>query len=324
MLTWRAAGVRQTTYVNGVASSEVRLQTAAVETQKGKAKDEAKKKTKPKNPWQKESEEPTEKEAEKEAEKEKKDDEKKKEPTKKETADEKKARELKERQARELYCLDPAKIALFHSPQSEPEAAGGVEDDARGLYVRYLKIVHFCWNADDVRKQMDALRAEDEELEVVHEAARSQADKFVLESMYHTATPIWFHPAFAAENADVRPAHEPRPRIPPRSPTHPQPTHPPPAAAPLRQAFIQGTGLESGSMSLSLPVLVLTLNAMLKPNGLADVLPLNQRSALATAATLLSDASKLAARLAAGCQPHWGQVPAQHRVVCERAASRYL
>ena len=218
--------MRQTTYVNGVASSEVRLQTAAVETQKGKAKDEAKKKTKPKNPWQKESEEPTEKEAKKEAEKEKKDDEKKKEPSKKETADEKKARELKERQARELYCLDPAKIALFHAPQSEPEAAGGVEDDERGLYVRYLKIVHFCWNADDVRKQMDALRAVDEELEVVHEAARSQADKFVLESMYHTATPIWFHPAFAAENADVRPAHEPRSRIPPRS-HHPRAHHPP-------------------------------------------------------------------------------------------------
>ena len=77
-------------------------------------------------------------------------------------------------------------------------------------------------------------------------------------------------------------------------------------ASASRQAFIAGTGLEHCHLHMSLEVLVLALGQMTQPGGFAAALPLTHRTAIASAASLLDDASKLAYRLTAA-QTYPGQ-----------------
>ena len=73
-----------------------------------------------------------------------------------------------------------AEAAAAPSSSAPPEASGAggsAEDDERGVWLRYLKVSTACWSEQEVRRQMDELRAPDEEREVVREAARSQAEQ---------------------------------------------------------------------------------------------------------------------------------------------------
>ena len=188
-----------------MSSSQVKLKTAEAEA-KQRVADEAKaKKSASKNPWQPAAAEVAAVPASEAADPDKPE----KKKARKETEPEKKAREKKEKEAQEQFCIDPTKMALFHrtgpaEAAAGSEASGSPEDDARGLWLRYIRISTSCWTEQEIRRQMDDLRAPDEEREVVREAARSQAQQLVLDSLHQITVPIWGHPAFAAEFGDVR------------------------------------------------------------------------------------------------------------------------
>jgi hypothetical protein len=194
--------------VNGVASSQVKLKTAEAEAKQRQADEAKAKKNASKNPWQPAAEATAEVAAVPASEAADPDKPEKKK-ARKETEAEKKAREKKEKEAQEQFCIDPTKMALFHrtapaGATAGPEASGSPEDDAHGLWLRYVKVSTSCWSEQEIRRQMDDLRAPDEEREVVREAVRSQAQQLVLDSLHQSTVPIWGHPAFASEFGDVR------------------------------------------------------------------------------------------------------------------------
>ena len=175
---------------------------------------------------------------------------------------------------------------------------GGSE---RGLAVRYVKLVTSVWTEDQVceelhslrgkhealhasahhgalspqvREELHSLRGKDEEAELLDEAEAARSQQLSLQPLYAKPPPVWLHPAFAAEVGD---------------------------------AFIVGTGLDGGSLHISLEVVVLTLQRLLaEPHGAACSLPHAQRAALNTTCALLEDAKKLAHKLA-HAMGHQGQ-----------------
>jgi hypothetical protein len=148
---------------------------------------------------------------------------------------------------------------------------GGSE---RGLAVRYVKLVTSVWTEDQVCEELHSLRGKDEEAELLDEAEAARSQQLSLQPLYAKPPPVWLHPAFAAEVGD---------------------------------AFIVGTGLDGGSLHISLEVVVLTLQRLLaEPHGAACSLPHAQRAALNTTCALLEDAKKLAHKLA-HAMGHQGQ-----------------
>ena len=125
-----------------------------------------------------------------------------------------------------------------------------------------------------VREELHSLRGKDEEAELLDEAEAARSQQLSLQRLYAKPPPVWLHPAFASEVGD---------------------------------AFIAGTGLDGGSLHISLEVVVLTLQRLLaEPHGAACSLPHAQRAALNTTCTLLEDAKKLAHKLA-HAMGHQGQ-----------------
>ena len=135
----------------------------------------------------------------------------------------------------------------------------------RGLSLKYLRITNEVWTAEAVAKEVHALRSSDEDADLVEEADADRANHLSLQPLYAKPPPVWLHPAFAAEFGD---------------------------------SFIGGTRLEHGAMHISLEVVCLALQAMLKPGGTAATcLPNRERAALNSACALLLDAKKLAHKL---------------------------
>ena len=118
-------------------------------------------------------------------------------------------------------------------------AADGVDGGERGLAVRYLKLSTVVWGPHEVREHLQALRAKDDEMELDREAEAARFAQLSLQPLYAKPPPIWLHPAFAAEFGD---------------------------------AFIGGTGLESGTLHVSLEVVVLALDDMLREGNAAESL----------------------------------------------------
>ena len=136
------------------------------------------------------------------------------------------------------------RLALFGEPPDEdaPEAEGEMADaEARGLMVRYLSVVAGeVWTPEQVRQKLHELRVRDEEEELTEAVELARQQKLTLRELYEKPPPIWFHPAFAAEVGD---------------------------------AFIAGTAFDSGSLSVSLEVMLLTLRRMQAEDGVAASLP---------------------------------------------------
>lgn len=181
-----------------MASSQVKLKTAEAEAKQRQAEEAKAKKSASKNPWQPAAEAQAEETAavaaavaavpsavpaSEAAEPEKRE----KKKARKESEAERKAREKKEKEAQEQFCIEPTRMALFQrttaeaaaGPEASGEASGSPEDDARGVWLRYIKVSTSCWSEHEIRHQMDELRAPDEEREVVREAARSQAEQLL-------------------------------------------------------------------------------------------------------------------------------------------------
>ena len=116
-----------------------------------------------------------------------------------------------------------------------------------------------------MREELTLLRGRDEVAELEEEAEEARAQRLCLSALYAKPPPVWLHPAFAAEFGD---------------------------------AFMAGTALEGGSLSISLEVFVLTLQQMLAEQGTAAPLPHAERAALNSACAVLDDAKKLAHKLA--------------------------
>ena len=169
----------------------------------------------------------------------------------------------------ERFCVDPQHLALFATREGEPgggggASGGGADEGERGLALRFIKLVSTTWTEEQVREELNSMRGRDEEAEMQEEADHARSQQLSLQPLYAKPPPVWLHPAFAAEFGD---------------------------------AFIAGTGLESGSLHVSLEVVVLTLQRMLSAGGTAAALPHQQRSALNSACALLDDAKKLAHKL---------------------------
>jgi hypothetical protein len=100
-------------------------------------------------------------------------------------------------------------------------------------------------------------------------ASQAEAARFhelSLQPLYARPPPVWLHPAFAAEFGD---------------------------------AFIAGTGLEGGAIHVSLEVVVLALQQMLREGGAAaSMLAHSERAALNSALAALNEAKRLAHKLA--------------------------
>lgn len=70
----------------------------------------------------------------------------------------------------ERLCIDPMNLALFASNTADATGGDASDDGERGLSLRYVKLTTECWDAAEVRKQLDALRAKDEETVLDEEA----------------------------------------------------------------------------------------------------------------------------------------------------------
>jgi thiol-disulfide isomerase/thioredoxin len=163
-------------------------------------------------------------------------------------------------QLQEKFVLDPQFIALFAGGE------GGVAEAAvRGLAIKYLRITSKVWRQDEISEELHKVRSADEEAELSSAADKSRASKLCLQDLYAKPPPVWLHPAFAAEFADP---------------------------------FIAGTAFEESEMHISIEVLTLTLDEMLKAGDLASKLSHTARSALNTACSQLKDTRKLAHKLA--------------------------
>jgi nucleoredoxin len=164
----------------------------------------------------------------------------------------------------ERLCLDPTHLALFATPESTSPNPG--DDGERGLSLRYVQVSTDCWDAAEVRRQLDSLRSKDEEAALTEEVDATRFWQLSLQPLYAKPPPVWMHPAFAAEFGD---------------------------------AFIGGTGLESGSMQVSLEVVVLAVEQMVRATGTAArMLSHADRSALNSILAALGEAKRLAHKLA--------------------------
>ena len=187
--------------------------------------------------------------------------------------DQKRSAEAKKREALllERFCLSPEQFALFAPSQQAradacDKAGEGLDcGPERGLSIKYLRVTNEYWEAEQVSDEIHKLRNVDEEKDLVDEADADRANHLTLQPLYARPPPIWLHPAFAAEFGD---------------------------------AFIGGTSLEGGVMHVSLEVVCLAVNRMLKPDGTAAALTHRERAALNSANTLLVDAKKLAHKFA--------------------------
>jgi hypothetical protein len=70
----------------------------------------------------------------------------------------------------ERLCIDPQHLALFAPPAESGES--GESEAERGLALRYVQLSTECWDAEAVRKQMDTLRAKDDEADL-HQEVRT-------------------------------------------------------------------------------------------------------------------------------------------------------
>ena len=163
--------------------------------------------------------------------------------------------------APERFCVDPQHLALFAAREPTEAELAGDDGGERGLALRFVKLVSTTWSEDQVREELNTLRGKDQEAELQQEAEAARSEQLSLQPLYAKPPPVWLHPAFAAEFGD---------------------------------AFIGGTGLEAGSLHISLEVVVLALQRMVADGGAASGLPHAQRAALSTACSLLDDAKKLA------------------------------
>ena len=162
-------------------------------------------------------------------------------------------------QMQEKFVIDPQFLALFAATEE------GASKDLRSLTIKYLRITSKVWTPQQIADELHMVRTADEEAEVAKEAETSRAEQLSLQPLYARPPPIWLHPAFAAEFADP---------------------------------FIAATPFEDGAMHVSIEVLTLALDEMLKPAGIGQALPHATRSALNTACTQLKDCRKLAHKLA--------------------------
>ena len=140
---------------------------------------------------------------------------------------------------KEKFVLTRAGMALFGEPPDEDsqDLDEMADAEARGLMVRYLSVVAGeVWTPEQVRQKLHELRVRDEEEELTEAVELARQQKLTLRELYEKPPPIWFHPAFAAEVGD---------------------------------AFIAGTAFESGSLSVSLEVMLLTLRRMQADDGVA-------------------------------------------------------
>ena len=140
---------------------------------------------------------------------------------------------------KEKFVLTRAGMALFGEPPDEDsqDLDEMADAEARGLMVRYLSVVAGeVWTPEQVRQKLHELRVRDEEEELTEAVELARQQKLTLRELYEKPPPIWFHPAFAAEVGD---------------------------------AFIAGTAFDSGSLSVSLEVMLLTLRRMQADDGVA-------------------------------------------------------
>ena len=136
-------------------------------------------------------------------------------------------------------CAHACRLALFGEPPDEDsqDLDEMADAEARGLMVRYLSVVAGeVWTPEQVRQKLHELRVRDEEEELTEAVELARQQKLTLRELYEKPPPIWFHPAFAAEVGD---------------------------------AFIAGTAFDSGSLSVSLEVMLLTLRRMQADDGVA-------------------------------------------------------
>ena len=199
-------------------------------------------------------------------------------------------------QLQEKFVLDPQFLALFASDGSgkdqTPRGAArchcsfhllaahlrrASREPVRprcmlaGLAIKYIRVTSKVMDQKEIADELHRIRSADEEAEVLQAAESSRAEQLSLQPLYARPPPVWLHPAFAAEFADP---------------------------------FIAGQPFfEEGAMHISLEVLTLVLDEMLKESGLGCELSHAARSALNTANTQLKDARKLAA-LDALPEPH--------------------
>ena len=220
------------TYVNGRLCAEVKLQTKEEEAKKKSAMEEAKSKNKDADGVDAKA-------------------------SNKGTA-------AKNTSPVERFCVDPKMLALFAAVETGEgdESEAGAE---KGITVQFVKLESKCWGADAVRAELNELRGQDEEADLLEEADEARSQQLCLQPLYAKPPPIWLHPAFAAEFGD---------------------------------SFIAGTALESGSMHVSLEVLVLSLQQICLEGGAGASLPHSLKAALNSATTLLNDAKKVAHKLA--------------------------
>ena len=186
----------------------------------------------------------------------------------------------------ERLRVDPLHLALFPPAASDSGGAGGdgADDGERGLSLRYIQLSTECWDASEVRKKLETLRAKDAEASLNSEAEAARSQQLSLQLLYAKPPPVWLHPALAAEFGD---------------------------------AFIAGTGLEGGSMHVSLEVVVLALEQMLREGGAAEaMLPHAERASLNSIRSALSEGRRLAHKLA-----HASSAEGQQRMYLTRVIS---
>ena len=167
----------------------------------------------------------------------------------------------------ERLCIDPQHLALFAPDETLTDKGDQGDQGERGLAVRYLKLSTSLWDPEQVRREMDALRGRDDDADLREEAEEARLQHLSLQPLYAKPPPIWVHPAFAAEFGD---------------------------------AFIGGTGLESGTLHVSLEVVVLALERLLSEGGVAalSTIPHAERAALNSTLASLGEAKRLAHKLA--------------------------
>ena len=136
-------------------------------------------------------------------------------------------------QLQEKFVLDPQFLALFACDGS------GKEQSHVGVAIKYIRVTSKVMEQKEIAEELHKVRSADEEAEVIQAAESSRAEQLSLQPLYARPPPIWLHPAFAAEFADP---------------------------------FIAGTAFESSAMHVSLEVLTLALDEMLKESGLSSTL----------------------------------------------------
>lgn len=150
-----------------------------------------------------------------------------------------------------------------------------------GLYVKYVRVTSKVLSPKEITEELHKVRSADEEEEILEAAQASRAEQLSLQPLYARPPPIWLHPAFAAEFADP---------------------------------FIADTPFEGALMHISLEVITLVLDAMLRDSATEAALSHAARSALNMANTHLKDTRKLAHKLAAASRGQGQELSYFHAV----------